>query len=477
MPVLDKLDPKDVFYYFEKICAIPHASSHTDEISDYLTAFAEERGLYFRKDESNNVIINKPASKGCRNSKPVILQGHIDMVCEKEPECDKDMLKEGLELCVDGDIIYAKGTTLGGDDGIAAAMMLALLAGDYQHPALECVFTVDEEIGMLGAEKLDASDIKGKTMLNIDSEVEGVLTVGCAGGANVACNLPVKREDFSGKALRIIVGGLQGGHSGIEIDKKRANSNVLMGRVLDAISQNSDTRILSVSGGLKDNAIPRETVAEIVVSDLKAAVKTVNTMDSVLRNEYATTDNAVFVLAMEADFTAVPMSEDSSSALVTLLLCLPNGVQEMSSDIEGLVQTSLNFGILKTEEKSVSAQFCVRSSIASQKKMLVRKIDRIVRSLGGCTVISGDYPGWQYKIDSPLRDLITEVFTEQYGYPPKIEAIHAGLECGLFCDKIPGLDCVSFGPDLKEIHTCRETMSISSVQRVWQMVLEVLKRL
>lgn len=477
MSVLDKLEPNDVFGYFEEICNIPHPSHHTDEISGYLVSFAKERGLFVIRDEANNVIIKKPASKGFENSDPVILQGHVDMVCEKAPDCDKDMFKEGLELAIDGDIVYAKGTTLGSDDGIAAAMMLALLSGDYEHPPLECVFTVDEEVGMLGAEKLDVSPLSGKTMLNIDSEVEGVMTVGCAGGANVTCVMPVSREDFSGFGLNVCVGGLQGGHSGIEIDKQRANSNVLMGRVLDAISRETELRIASVNGGLKDNAIARETKAEIIVSDLAAANKAVVLMDAAFKNEYSVTDSDVFVSAAEAEIAEKAIRKDTSLSLVTMLLCLPDGIQEMSADIEGLVQTSLNFGILKTEENSVFAQFCVRSSIASQKEMLIRKIDRLVSSIGGKTEISGNYPGWQYKPQSPLRDLMIEVFAEQYGYAPKVEAIHAGLECGLFADKIQGLDCVSFGPDLKEIHTCRETMSISSVQRVWTMVLEVLKRL
>ena len=476
MAVLSGIEPNGVFYYFERICEIPHPSHHTDEISAYLMRFAEEKGLFAFRDEVNNVIIKKPASAGYEESKPVIVQGHIDMVCEKAPDCDKDMFKEGLDLAIDGDIVYAKGTTLGGDDGIAAAMMLALLDGDYPHPALECVFTVDEEVGMLGAEKLDASILEGKTVLNIDSEVEGVLTVGCAGGANVKCLLPISRADFTGTALGITVGGLQGGHSGIEIDKKRANANVLMGRALDAISAKTELRVISVNGGDKDNAIPRETVAKVVVSDAEKAVEAVAAMDAAFKNEYSISDSEVSVSYTPCGYE-MPMDKDTSSALVTLLLCMPNGIQEMSADIEGLVQTSLNFGILKTEAGQVSAQFCVRSSIDSQKVMLIFRISRLMSTLGGKIEISGNYPGWQYKPVSPLRDLMVEVFTEQYGYPPKIEAIHAGLECGLFADKIPGLDCVSFGPDLKEIHTCRETMSISSVQRVWRMVLEVLKRM
>ena len=406
MPILDHLEPRAVFSCFEQLCAIPHGSGNTKAISDYLVRFAAEHQLRCIQDAHNNVIIFAPGTPGYESAAPVILQGHMDMVCETAPDCTKDMAREGLDLFVDGDTIGARGTTLGGDDGIAVAMALAILAADdIPHPPLEVVITVDEEAGMLGAAALDASVLKGRTMLNLDSEDEGVLTVSCAGGNVSVCTLPVTRAPFSGTALTVTVGGLLGGHSGAEIDKGRGNANLLMGRVLYAVGAHTPLRLVSVAGGLKDNAIPRE-----------------------------------------------------------------------SRDIPGLVQTSLNLGILTTDADTVQASFCVRSSVSTQKEMLVARLRCLMAQLGGTVAVSGDYPAWEYRKDSPLRERMVAVFREQYGRDPKVEAIHAGVECGLFAGKLPGLDCVSFGPDLTEIHTCRERMHIASVQRVWRYTLEVLRR-
>lgn len=475
MSVLEHLQPYNVFRYFEELCAIPHGSGNTKAISDYLVAFAAARGLACRQDAANNVIIWKSGSAGYEDAAPVILQGHMDMVCETD--CGRDLLHEGLSLAVDGDMIYAEGSTLGGDDGIAVAMALAILDDDsLPHPPLECVFTVDEEIGMLGATALETDDIKGRIMLNLDSEDEGVFTVGCAGGITATCVLPVKREAFTGHALTVSVGGLRGGHSGAEIHKGRANADMLMGRVLQAIASRCEVRLISVCGGLKDNAIPRECTAEVLVSDPLAAREACTELEAILRNEYAGTDPEITV-TVAAGQGGAAMDKTATDRAVCMLCCLPNGIYAMSADIEGLVQTSLNLGILTTDEDAIRASFCVRSSIDSQKYMLCRRMESLMAQLGGHVAYAGDYPGWQYAQVSPLRELMTAVFTQQYGYAPKIEAIHAGVECGIFCGKLPGLDCVSFGPDLKDIHTTRERMSISSVQRVWQMTLEVLKRL
>lgn len=475
MSVLEHLQPYNVFRYFEELCAIPHGSGNTKAISDYLVAFAAARGLACRQDAANNVIIRKRGSAGYEDAATVILQGHMDMVCETD--CGRDLLHEGLSLAVDGDMIYAEGSTLGGDDGIAVAMALAILDDDsLPHPPLECVFTVDEETGMLGATALETDDIKGRIMLNLDSEDEGVFTVGCAGGITATCVLPVKREAFTDHALTVSVGGLRGGHSGAEIHKGRANADMLMGRVLQAIASRCEVRLVSVCGGLKDNAIPRECVAEVLVSDALAAREACAELEAILRNEYAGTDPEITVTAAAGQGGAA-MDKTATDRAVCMLCCLPNGIYAMSADIEGLVQTSLNLGILTTDEGSMRAAFLVRSSIDSQKYMLCRQMECLMAQLGGRVEYFGDHPGWQYAQVSPLRELMTAVFTEQYGYAPKIEAIHAGVECGIFCGKLPGLDCVSFGPDLKDIHTTRERMSISSVQRVWQMTLEVLKRL
>ena len=477
MPILDHLEPRAVFSCFEQLCAIPHGSGNTKAISDYLVRFAAEHQLRCIQDAHNNVIIFAPGTPGYESAAPVILQGHMDMVCETAPDCTKDMAREGLDLFVDGDTIGARGTTLGGDDGIAVAMALAILAaGDIPHPPLEVVITVDEETGMLGAAALDASVLKGRTMLNLDSEDEGVLTVSCAGGARADCCLPVTRSAFSAPVLEISVTGLVGGHSGAEIDKGRANSSMLLGRVLCALEEKTDLRVISVCGGLKDNAIPTGSVA-LVAADAAAAQAVCAEMDAAFKKEYRVNDPAITVSVRPAETDLLPLDESSSRSVVCMLTCLPNGIQAMSADMPGLVQTSLNLGILTTGDDAVHASFSVRSSVATQKQMLIQRLGSLMERLGGSVSTHGEYPGWEYMPQSPLRDLMVQVFTDQYGYAPKVEAIHAGLECGLFSAKLSGLDCVSFGPDLKEIHTFRESMSVASVQRVYAMVVETLKRM
>ncbi len=478
MAVLENLEPKRVFGFFEQMCAIPHGSGNTKAISDWLKAFADARGLEVHQDSMGNVIIIKEASAGYEQAEPVIFQGHMDMVCEKAPGCTKDMETEGLDLATDGDTVYAEGTTLGGDDGIAVAMALAILDDpEIRHPRFEAVFTVDEEIGMLGAVDIDVSPLKGRRMLNLDSENEGVFTVSCAGGNISRCVLPLTRAPFDGTVLRLTVGGLQGGHSGVEIDKGRGNSNMLMGRVLCAVSKVTDMRLICVDGGLKDNAIAQETVAVISAADVNAVKTVCAQMQDALKNEYRSTDAGVFTDVGETEADLLPMDAAGTHNTVCLLACAPNGIQAMSHEIDGLVQTSLNLGVLKTEEQQLSASFCVRSSVETQKQMLVDRLTCLMSALGGSVEVSGDYPGWEFQKDSALRDLMAEVYTEQYGQSPRIEAIHAGVECGMFAGKLPGLDCVSFGPDLTEIHTFRERMHIASVQRTWKLVVEVLRRM
>lgn len=476
MSVLEHLEPRSVFRFFEEMCAIPHGSRNTRAISDWCAAFAKERGLEYYQDQSNNVIIIKEATPGYEDAPAVILQGHLDMVCEKEAGCSKDMDREGLDLVVEGDFVTAKGTTLGSDDGIAVAMALAILdAHDIPHPRLEAVFTVDEEIGMLGAAAMDVSPLKGRQLINLDSEAEGVFTVSCAGGNVSTCRLPVARAPFQGRALTVTVSGLQGGHSGTEIHKGRANANMLLGRVLQAMAAAADLRIMEVNGGLKDNAIPIQSAARVLAADAQAARAAAEKMARILADEYRVTDPGVTVTVTDGG-DGEAMDEASTKKVLCMLTCLPNGVQVMSADIAGLVQTSLNLGILATEGAEVQASFCLRSSVESQKEMLKARLGCLMEQLGGSVEFFGEYSGWEYLADSPLRERMVEVFTEQYGKAPQIEAIHAGVECGIFSGKLPGLDCVSCGPDLLEIHTPRERMSISSVQRVWAFVLEVLRR-
>ncbi len=477
MAVLEHLEPKGVFRYFEELCAIPHGSGNTKAVSDWCVNFAKVRGLEVRQDAMHNVIIVKEASTGYETAEPMILQGHLDMVCEKAPSCVKDMEQEGVDLAIEGDFIRAVDTTLGGDDGIAVAMALAILDDDsIPHPRLEVLLTTEEEIGMLGAAALDAAPLRGRQLLNLDSEAEGVFTVSCAGGSRVACRLPVAREVYAGTALRVRVSGLQGGHSGVEIHKGLANANMLLGKLLREAAVAAEVRLIHAAGGLKDNAIPVAAEAVLVTPDAQAVTAAVESMAEELRDAYRETENGLRVEIGTATAERLPMDDDSTQRALQLLTCLPNGVQEMSPNIEGLVQTSLNLGIMETNETELSMVFCVRSSVAAQKVMLHHRLRDLTEQLGGTIEVSGDYPAWEYRRESPLRQRMTEVFREQYGKEPVIEAIHAGVECGILCGKLPGLDCVSIGPDLLEIHTPRERMSISSVQRVWAFVLEVLER-
>lgn len=476
--MLEHLQPERVFYYFEKMSEIPHGSGNTRQISDFCVNFAKEHGLEYHQDTDNNVIIIKEAAAGYEESEPVIIQGHLDMVCEKTADCAKDMEKEGLDIYIDGDEIRAKNTTLGGDDGIAVAMALAILEDkSLLHPRVEAVFTVDEEIGLLGAGSIDVSCLKGKTMINIDSEDEGIFTVSCAGGNTAVTCLPVAKEEYEGTAFVIEITGCKGGHSGVEINKGRSNPNVLMGRLLQDILNGAEVQIVSVEGGLKDNAIPVQAKARIICDKEIVVKASVERMQKVFANEYSSADPDIKITLTKEDVKTKVMDTDSSDKVICLLTCMPNGIQKMSMDIEGLVQTSLNMGIVETKEDHVKASFCVRSSVDSEREMLNRRIGSLIAQLGGTVEIEGAYPGWEYKKDSRLRDLMIDVFKDQYGKEPKVEAIHAGLECGMFAGKIPGLDCVSFGPDLSQIHTVRESMNISSVQRVYVFVLELLKRM
>lgn len=477
MSVLGHLEPKKVFGFFEEMSAIPHGSYNNTAISNWLVKFAADRGLEHYQDKAENVIIIKPATPGYEQAEPVIIQGHMDMVCEKAADCAKDMAKEGLDLAVDGDYVFAKGTTLGGDDGIAVAMGLALLdSDDVAHPRLEVVITTDEEVNMGGATELDASVLRAHRMLNIDSEEEGVFTVSCAGGANADIAVPVKRDNFAGAVATIAVDGLIGGHSGMEIHKGRGNADMILGRLLFAVSQETALRVIRVDGGLKGNAIAAAAKAVVVTEDVTALKRVCGEMAAILKAEYAVTDPDICVTVRDGGEGAA-MDEESTRRVIGLLTCAPNGVQVMSADVAGLVQTSLNLGILYTEENTVHAQFCIRSSVDSEKEMMKQRMVCLAQLLGGECHLGSDYPGWAYRQDSALRELMTEIYVEQYGAQPRIEAIHAGLECGLFAGKIADLDCVSFGPNLLDIHTPRERMSISSVQRTWAFVVELLRRM
>ncbi len=477
MSVLEGLQPEKVFYYFEDICSIPHGSRNTKLISDYVVAFAKRHGFRYVQDEYNNVIIYKPSTGASEDT--VILQGHLDMVCEKEEDCDIDFELEGLRLEVQDDLISADGTTLGGDDGIAVAYMLAILdSDDIIHPNLECVFTVDEEIGMLGANALDMSLLKGRKLLNIDSEEEGHLLVSCAGGATAEIRVPILRRGAKGKRFQLTVSGLTGGHSGTEIDKGRANADIIMGRILSELLILDDSmKLISISGGLKDNAIPVKAEADIITDRYDELEPNLTGIFSKIREDYADSDPDMKLGITASTKTELyPLDELQNLGFIMAYGKLPYGVTQYSEDIEGLVQTSLNLGIMETTENELKLIYSVRSSVSDEKKALLEELEMIARSLGASFEIEGEYPAWEYVKDSKVRNIMLPVYKEMSGKDMIVEAIHAGLECGIFSDALEGLDAVSFGPDIYDIHTPKERLSISSVSRTWEYIKAVLAK-
>ncbi|MDO5020251.1 MAG: aminoacyl-histidine dipeptidase [Lachnospiraceae bacterium] len=481
MRILENLEPQNVFYYFEEICKIPHGSGHTRQISDYLKAFADEHGLYCRQDELNNIIMIKEASKGYEDHEPVLLQGHMDMVAVKDADCTIDMTKDGLQLEILGDRLTAKGTSLGGDDGIAVAFGLALLAEDqYRHPRIELILTVDEEVGMEGATGLTVDDLTAKRMINLDQEEEEIFITGCAGGARIDIRKKTETEQVKGMLCKLKISGLQGGHSGQEIDKERGNAICLMGRLLAALQEKTPVYLKEVSGGTADNAIPNEVCAEIVVTEWTEDIAAfMEEKFCGLKAEFAGKEDGLKCeLQVGAEDALIEVcNRKDSEQWIHLLNVIPHGVIANSVKMKGLVETSLNPGILNVSAVEGMVSTSVRSSNAAAKEALINQLKSLAALCDATVGIRGDYPGWDYDPDSPLREKMVSIYEEMYGVKPQIEAIHAGLECGIFQSKILGLDCVSIGPDMQDIHTTRETLSIPSVQRVWKFLLKVLESL
>ena len=472
------LEPQAVFTYFEEICAIPHGSRNTKMISDYLVETAKKLGVRYIQDELNNVILFGEGTCGMEDHEPVILQGHMDMVCEKDADCPIDMAKEGLDITHDGRYVFARGTTLGADNGIAVAYALALLADKtIPHPPVEVVITVDEEIGMEGADGIDLSMLKGKKLINMDSEEEGIFTVSCAGGARATIKLPCDRRAVYGPCIRLAVDGLQGGHSGAEIHKNRANANKIMGEFMSRIQKLMPLCLTSFAGGSKDNAIPRSCQATLVAMgiNLERINDIAAELQAEIRENYAEPEATVQAFDVDA-LGGNSLSTESTARVIALLCSAPNGVQKMSEDMPGLVQTSLNLGVAKLGE-TFSATFSVRSSVNAEKQELLDRLKQLCAFHNGEYSQTGDYPAWEYKKDSELRDLMVKIYTDMNGKAPEVLAIHAGLECGLLGEKIPGLDCISVGPQMFDIHTSRERLDIASTERTWKFLLEVLKNL
>ncbi len=477
MSVLSKIEPNKVFMFFEDISAIPHGSGNMKKISQYCVDFAKKNSLDYYTDSAGNVIIYKPASKGFENSEPVILQGHLDMVCQQQENHKIDFLNDGLELLLDGDFISAKGTTLGADNGIAVSMILAILSSDnVGHPPIEAVFTTDEEIGLLGAGTLDMQKLSAKRMINLDAEEDGVLTVSCAGGSDLKAFLPIKRVIAKGEALKISLGGLIGGHSGVEIDKGRVNANVLAGRFLNHMNNTTNFDIIKIGGGDKSNAITKNSVIEILVDSAYEFINIATQYLQTVKQEISDREPNFCFSFIKDGFGEYEVLENKDS-LIYCLLMSPNGIQEMSAQIEGLVQTSLNLGALATNEKDIMFNFAIRSNKITALEFLEQKVSALFEKESSRVEVSGKYPPWEFKGGSKLQEVFKTCYIKLFNKEPRVEAIHAGLECAIFADGIKDIDCIAFGPTMYDVHTFDERLSISSTVRTYKLLLKILESL
>lgn len=493
MAILENLEPKEVFHYFEEICNIPHGSGNTAAISNYLVEFAEKKGLEYQQDELGNVIIIKEATAGYEAAPPVMIQGHMDMVAVSDRDCDIDMKTEGLRLAVDGDQVYAKGTSLGADDGIAVAYALAILSSDtIKHPRLEVVVTVEEEVGMDGASGIDLSICRAKRLINLDSEEEGYLLAGCAGGASFQISYPLQSQEYKGVSCHLSIADLQGGHSGSEIHKGTANANLLLARVVHGLMKQDGVHLLRIDGGKKDNVIPNAACADLLIE--KASCEKVSQeflrWQKIILGESKLRDPDVIMEFKSADGGSDPadcgqaetavhkaVEDRCAKKLLSLIQTMPRGVCEMSPAVSGLVETSLNLGTLTMDEQTASFGYAVRSSVASKKEELLERMILLCDAYHAAWTIKGVYPGWEYQPQSPLRDAVCGLYQRMYGKEMVVQAIHAGLECGFFAEKIEGLDCISIGPDMQDVHTTKERLSISSTERVYRFLIRLLEEL
>lgn len=478
MGVLDNIEPKEVFKYFEALSMVPRRTYSDEKISDFCVEFAKSHGLDYIQDKLGNVIIYKPGTPGYENSEPVILQGHMDMVAAKTDDSDHDFDNDPLDLFIEGDCVGARGTTLGADDGFALAFAMAVLAStDIPHPPIEAVFTVDEEIGMDGASNIDVSLLKGRKFFNLDGEDEGVLTCGCAGAAICDAVIPVSRELCEGTPVKIVIRGYKGGHSGFEIDKQRGNAHKDMGRILYALAKTYDFRISHVDGGSGANVIAKSCTAEVVVTGGKGEefAEAARRMGEVLIGEYSGQEpDAVITAEVGTDKSLNVMDKDSGMRVISFLYEAPDGLLTMEREVEGAIETSLNTGLVTTTDDAVTVRFQCRSSLASKIEDMKSRLELWCTLTGGHLEIFSEYPAWPYNPVSELRPIMIDVYKEMYGEEPVVVVTHAGLECGIMMGKKPDLDIVSFGPNLRHVHTPDERIEIPSTQRTWEYFKAVL---
>lgn len=474
---IKNLKSQRAFHYFEQISAIPRGSGNMRAIAKFCVDFAERNNLKYLVDDLNNVIIYKDGTDGYAESNPIILQGHLDMVCQKTADCDIDFENDGLDLYVDGDFIKARGTTLGADNGIAVAIILAILESrDIAHPPIEAVFTVDEEVGMIGASALDTSVLKSKRMINLDSEEDGTVTVSCAGGSDFITDIPLKTASTCGTLANIEINGLKGGHSGVEINKNRVNANMIAGRILNALE--NEVEIIAIDGGDKDNAIPNRCKITVCVANTDAFKCDLQNQIDIIKSEISDREpdfNVDLTVGNTDEYDCFDAA--AKSKIIYTLLCVPNGVTEMSAEIEGLVQTSLNLGVLTTQNDRIHLHFALRSNKQSALYFLEERLTAFFNLLEVPNSVAGHYPPWEYNEISVLRDTYISVYENLFNEKPKVEAIHAGLECGVFASKIDGFDCIAIGPALYDVHTVNEKLSISSTENLYNLIIKILENL
>ncbi len=478
--MLKNVKPKEVFNYFEELCAIPRCSGDEKQVSDYLVNFAKKRKFKVFQDKALNVIIKKPGTAGYEKSPAVIIQGHMDMVCGKSKKSSHDFTKDPISLKIDGDFLRADDTTLGADNGIGVAYGLALLdSKDIPHPPLELLITTNEETGMYGAASLKTDHLTGKTLLNIDAEEEGVFFVSCAGGLILISEFTPRWKKASSSGLLIKISGLKGGHSGLEIVEQRANAIKLLGRILDSTRKAGDFHISAISGGSDHNAIAKEAqvIVAASVSVLKKIKAIVRDFSKELKKEFISADPDLRVAVASVDKVATYLGRGATEKLIDFLLIAPNGVQSMSPDLENLVESSLNFGVLEQSGKSIKITISIRSSVNSIREEITRGLEVLAKRVGAKTSRTGEYPAWNYQVKSKIRELCVSVYKDVSGSDASVQAIHAGLECGLLKEKLPKTDMISFGPNLYNVHTPDEHLSMRSVANMWAFLQAILIKL
>jgi dipeptidase D len=480
--VLGHLKPELVWYHFEEICKYPRASKKEEKIAEYIVSVGKRLGLQVEKDKFGNIVIRKPATPGKENLKAVVLQGHIDMVCEKNRDVEHDFDKDPIYPYIDGDWVKAKGTTLGADNGIGVACALAVLeATDVEHGPLECLFTLDEETGLTGASSLKKNWLKADILINMDSEDIGVIFIGCSGGKNTAATFKAKLEktprNYSSFELK--VAGLKGGHSGLEIHVGRGNAVKILNRAIWSYSQENNIRLAEINGGNKHNAIPREAFSVILVpkNDEKKLKKFVAKFNETVKAEYVSVEPDLMVSMEKHAAPEKVLDEKTQKHLLNALYAIPHGVIKMSNDIPGLVETSTNLAVVETKGKNINIVTSQRSPVASQNVDITNMVSSVLK-LAGAEISYGDgYPGWAPDIHSDILKVFKSTFTKMYGKEPEVTAIHAGLECGIIKEKYPNMDMISFGPTMRDVHSPAEKLQISTVPEFYNQLKTVLKNI